>query len=54
MYADAMIYGVDVTVSESSVEGAEVRVKLYSIDAETGDFIFRATIINIWYAAGLD
>ena len=40
MYADAMIYGVDVTVSESSVEGAEVRVKLYSIDAETGDFIF--------------
>ena len=40
MYADAMIYGVDVTVSESSVEGAEVRAKLYSIDAETGDFIF--------------
>ena len=40
MYADAMIYGVDVTISASSVQGAEVRAKLYSIDAATGDFIF--------------
>jgi hypothetical protein len=40
IYADAMIYGVDVTISASSVEGAEVRAKLYSFDAETGDRIF--------------
>jgi hypothetical protein len=40
IYTDAMIYGVDVTIAPSSVEGAEVRAKLYSFDAETGDRIF--------------
>jgi hypothetical protein len=40
IYTDAMIYGVDVTIAASSVEGAEVRAKLYSFDAETGDRIF--------------
>jgi len=40
IYTDATIYGVDVTIAASSVEGAEVRAKLYSFDAETGDRIF--------------
>lgn len=39
IYNDIMIHGVDVNVTAGAVEGAEVRVKLYSIDAE-GEFVF--------------
>tara|TARA_B110000459_G_scaffold56409_1_gene63361 strand:+ start:6564 stop:8345 length:1782 start_codon:yes stop_codon:yes gene_type:complete len=39
IYNDVMIHGVDVNVTSQAVEGAEVRVKLYSVDAE-GEFIF--------------
>ena len=39
IYSDVMIHGVDLNVTSQSVEGAEVRVKLYSVDAE-GEFIF--------------
>ena len=40
IYSDATIYGIDVVIDAQSVEGAEVRVKLYSIDDATGDFVF--------------
>jgi hypothetical protein len=40
IYTEATIYGVDAVMSASSVEGSEVRVKLYSIDDATGDFVF--------------
>ena len=39
IYNDVMIHGVDVNVTSQAVEGSEVRVKLYSVDAE-GEFIF--------------
>jgi hypothetical protein len=40
IYSDATIYGIDVVIDAQSVEGAEVRAKLYSIDDATGDFVF--------------
>ena len=40
IYSDATIYGIDVVIDAQSVEGAEVRAKLYSIDDATSDFVF--------------
>lgn len=40
MYASADVSLIDLFVNAAAVAGAEVYVKLYSIDAATGDFIF--------------
>jgi hypothetical protein len=40
MFQSATIYGIDAVINASSEPGAEIFVKLYSIDPATGDFIF--------------
>jgi hypothetical protein len=41
MFQSATIYGIDAVINASSEPGAEIFVKLYSIDPATGDFIFQ-------------
>jgi hypothetical protein len=40
MYASAELSTIDLFVNSAAVAGAEIYVKLYSIDAATGDFVF--------------
>jgi hypothetical protein len=40
MYASADLSTIDLFVNAAAVAGAEIYVKLYSIDAATGDFVF--------------
>jgi hypothetical protein len=40
MYAAATLKGIDVVIHPQAVAGAEMYVKLYSIDPATGDFLF--------------
>ncbi|HBW86446.1 MAG TPA: hypothetical protein DEF82_06830, partial [Crocinitomicaceae bacterium] len=40
MYASADLSTIDLFVNAAAVAGAEIYVKLYSIDATTGDFVF--------------
>jgi hypothetical protein len=40
MYAAATLRGIDVVIHPQAVAGAEMYVKLYSIDPATGDFLF--------------
>jgi hypothetical protein len=40
MYASADLSLIDLFVNSAAVAGAEIYVKLYSIDAATGDFVF--------------
>ncbi|NBU46730.1 MAG: T9SS C-terminal target domain-containing protein, partial [Flavobacteriales bacterium] len=40
IFQSSTIYGIDAVINASSVAGAEIFVKLYSIDPATGDFVF--------------
>ncbi|MCF8408833.1 MAG: T9SS type A sorting domain-containing protein [Crocinitomicaceae bacterium] len=40
IFSSATLYGIDAVINASSEPGAEIFVKLYSIDPATGDFIF--------------
>jgi len=40
MYTTQDLSGIDVVIASTAVAGAEMYVRLYSIDAATGDFIF--------------
>ena len=40
IFSSATIYGIDAVINASSEPGAEIFIKLYSIDPTTGDFVF--------------
>ena len=40
IYAEDIIYAIDIETSPNAVAGAEVSAKLYSVDLTTGDFTF--------------